>query len=91
MTDLLTGEDAVREECKRHTITVTPVVSARGLDHTEPVEFYIDCSCDGLHMGGDVGGVLKLIQGHLRGHGVPVSRWWPQPHPGHPRYGGERD
>ncbi len=35
MTDLLTGEDAVREECKRHTITVTPVVSARGLDHTE--------------------------------------------------------
>jgi hypothetical protein len=85
VAELLADEDEIRGACKQHTITVTPVVSARGLSHSEPVEFFTDCSCGGLRMGGDpLGEALKLIQAHLRGHGVPVSQWWPRRHPDHP-------
>lgn len=84
MTELLTDADAVRLECRNHTLTVTAHLDFRGLASSEPVLFDIDCSCDGLHMGGTVADMMALIQAHMRGHGIPVSQWWPRRHPGHP-------
>lgn len=88
MTDLLTDEDAIRRECGKHTLTVTSHLDFRGVASSEPVLFDIDCSCDGLHMGGTVAEVMTLTQAHLRGHGIPVSQYWPRLHPDHPRAAG---
>lgn len=85
MTELLADDDAVRRECRNHTLTVTPFLDFRGLASVEPVRFQVDCSCGGLHMEDPINEVMTLIQAHMRGHGVPVSQWWYQPHPDHPR------
>lgn len=85
MADVLADEDEIRRECRKHTLTVTPHLDFRGPAVTEPVLFDIDCSCGGIHMGGNVGEIMTLIQAHLRGHGIPVSQWWPRLRPDHPR------
>jgi hypothetical protein len=88
MTDLLADDDAIRVECRNHTLTATPHLDFRGLTSSEPVLFLIDCSCGGLHMDGTVAEMMTLVQAHLRGHGIPVSQYWPQLHPDHPRAAG---
>lgn len=87
MTDLLPNEDAIREACRQHAMTVTAAIDHAGFGGAgEPIRLTVDCSCEGLHMDGNSGEIMTYIQAHLSAHEIPVSPWWPRLHPRHPRF-----
>lgn len=87
MADLGLDEAAVFAACKQHVMTVQASIDHAGFGGGgEPIRLTVDCSCGGLHMGGNSGEIMTYVQAHLRARGVPVSPWWPRPHPDHPRF-----